>query len=192
MQIIVSNYSLEVKKMSKKTEQEKQTKMGKGGIIALLACGVVIIALLLVIIAMQLKGKAEPETNKRNVVVTPDNVQEVVKAMEEEDVVQAGSYEVTMNTTWNFKDGASASENAYVENAVSNTNDVYFDITLADTEENIYSSPVLPIGSHLEDITLDKALEAGTYDCVITYTLIDEEQKPLSTVRVSLTIIVES
>jgi hypothetical protein len=61
---------------------------------------------------------------------------------------------------------------------------------LADTEENIYSSPVLPIGSHLEDITLDKELEDGTYDCVMTYTLVDEDQNPLSSVRVSLTIVV--
>jgi hypothetical protein len=95
-----------------------------------------------------------------------------------------------MNTTWYFKDGASASDNAYVENSVSNTNNVYFDITLADTGENIYSSPVLSIGSSLEKITLDKALEDGTYDCVVTYTLVDEEQTPLSTVSVSLTIAV--
>jgi hypothetical protein len=176
---------------------EMQKKMTKGGAIGLVACGVVIIALLVVIIVLLATSKstgnetaAGAETPKRNVVVTPDNVEEVIQALEESDYVAPGSYEVTMNTTWNFKDGLSASDNAYVENSVSNTNDVYFDITLADTDENIYSSPVIPIGSHLEDITLDKELEDGTYDCVITYTLVDEEQNPLSTVRVSLTIVI--
>jgi hypothetical protein len=173
------------------SEDKKQKKIGKGGIITLSVCGVVIVALVVaVVILLNRGGETEAQTQKRNVVVTPDNVQDVIKDMEESDYTAPGSYEVTMNTTWNFKDGKSASENAYVENSTSNTNDVYFDITLADTEENIYSSPVLPIGSHLEDITLDKELEDGTYDCVITYTLIDEEQNPLSTVRVSMTIVV--
>jgi hypothetical protein len=177
--------------------QKLKKTIGKGGVIALGACGGVIIVLLVVVIVLLAKGKdtqtatsATESAPKRNVVVTPDNVDEVIAALDEDEVVSAGSYEVTMNTTWNFKDGASASDNAYVENAVDNTNDVYFDITLADTEENIYSSPVIPVGSHLENITLDKELEDGTYDCVVTYTLVDEDQNPLSTVRVSLTIVV--
>jgi hypothetical protein len=172
------------------SEDKKQKKKGKGGIIALVACGIVIIALLVVVIILLTRGDDEEETKKRNVVVTPDNVQEVIEEQKESDYVAPGSYEVKMNTTWNFKDGKSASDDAYVENSTTNTNDVYFDITLADTEENIYSSPVLPIGSHLEDITLDKELEDGTYDCVMTYTLVDEDQNPLSSVRVSLTIVV--
>jgi hypothetical protein len=130
------------------------------------------------------------ETKKRNVVVTPDNVEEVLQQLDESDKTTSGRYTVTMNTTWNFTDGSSASDNAYVENSVSNTNDVYFDITLADTEENIYSSPVIPVGSHLEDITLDKELDDGTYDCVVTYTLVDDDQNPISTVRVALTIVI--
>jgi hypothetical protein len=155
---------------------------------------VVIVALLAVVIVLLVRSSgtntAETTDEKRNVVVTPDNVDEVIADLADDDYVAPGSYEVTMNTTWNFKDGASASDNAYVENAATNTNDVYFDVTLADTDENIYSSPVIPLGGHLEDITLDKKLDDGTYDCVVTYTLVDEDQNPISTVRVSLTIIV--
>lgn len=177
------------------SEQEQKKKIGKGGVIALGICGAVIIVLLVVVIVLLVRNGSQTSTSaesepKRNVVVTPDNVQEVIDQLDSADYVTAGSYEVTMNTTWNFKDGASASDDAYVENSVENTNDVYFDITLADTEENIYSSPVIPIGSHLEDITLDKDLDAGTYDCVMTYTLVDSEQNALSTVRVTMTIIV--
>lgn len=179
-------------------DNEKNGKK-KGGGVALIICGVIIVALITVIAVMASQMKSdksskeaqETGTPKRNVVVTPDNVEEVLDNMKEEEFVAPGSYEVTMNNTWNFADGSSASENAYVENSTSNTNDVYFDVTLADTEENIYSSPVIPIGSHLENITLDKKLGKGSYDCVVTYTLVDKDQNPLSTVRVSLTINVE-
>ena len=178
--------------------QDNEEKRGnkKGGRIALVVCGIVIITLIVVVVVMACQmWKNNDETDgepKRNVVVTEDNVEEVIDNMAEEEFVPPGSYNVTMNNTWSFADGSSVSEDAYVENSTSNTNDVYFDITLADTEEKIYSSPVIPIGSHLENIALDKKLEKGSYDCVVTYTLVDEEQKPLSTVRVTLTINVEN
>jgi hypothetical protein len=174
-------------------EDKMRKGIGKGGIIAVSACGVVIVALLVAVVVLLARGKeGATETNKRNVVVTPDNVEEVIQQLSDDERVAPGSYEVTMNTTWNFKNASSASDNAYVENSTSNTNDVYFDITLANTEEKIYSSPVLPVGSHLENITLDKALDDGTYDCVITYTLVDDEQNALSSVRVSMKIVVGS
>ena len=79
-----------------------------------------------------------------------------------------------------------------VENDPKNTNDVYFDIVLAEDEEKvIYKSPVIPRGGHLEEIVLDEALEAGTYDCVVIYHAVDEEQNTLGTVRIALQIIVE-
>jgi hypothetical protein len=175
-------------------DKEKKS-IGKGGILIFSVCGIVIVALLVTVIVLLSSKEGESTTTgtqKRNVVVTPDNVDEVIQQLDKDEQVAPGSYEVTMNTTWNFKDGSSTSDNAYVENSVSNTNDVYFDITLADTDENIYSSPVIPVGSYLKDIALDKKLDDGTYDCVMTYTLVDEEQNPLSTVRVTMQIVVGS
>ena len=133
----------------------------------------------------------EPE-DKRNVVITKDNLEEVLKDMAEDDFVPVGSYETKMSSNWVFADGKSASKNAYVENVVANTHDVYFDILLSDTKERIYASPVLPIGSHLEAITLDKDLDAGTYDCILEYHLVDDEQNTISTVSFTLTIIVQN
>ena len=96
-----------------------------------------------------------------------------------------------MNSTWNFANGESPSSNAYVENAEANTNSVYFDVTLAETEETIYESPILPVGSHLENITLDTILQAGTYDCIVTYHLLDEKNISISTLKLTLTINIE-
>lgn len=57
---------------------------------------------------------------------------------------------------------------------------MYFDIVRSYNGENIYSSPIIPIGSHLEDITLNKSLEAGEYGCVLTYHLLDENEVSIS------------
>jgi len=78
-----------------------------------------------------------------------------------------------------------------VANSKDNTNSVYFDIYLAGNEETaIYESPIMPVGSHLENIALKEDLDPGTYDCVVKYNLVDEDGNDLSYVRVSLSIVV--
>lgn len=142
------------------------------------------------VIDTSVTSNAQP-AEKRNVVVNKDNVDEILKNLAEEDKTPPGNYEVTMSTTWDFPDGSSPSGNAYVENAVVNTNDVYFDVTLEDTGETIYKSPVIPVGSYLKNIELDKPLAKGSYSSIITYSLLDEEQNVLSTVSVGFVINVE-
>lgn len=174
------------------SEHRESNNKKKGGQIILAACVVIIIALAgAVIYLLSVKPASEiEETVRRNVVVNEENVEEVISSFAQERT-PAGSYEVTMNSTWNFTDGESPSGNAYVKNAETNTNSVYFDITLADSEETVYESPILPVGSFLEDITLDSVLPAGTYDCLMTYHLLDEDDKSISTVKLTLTIVIE-
>ena len=97
-----------------------------------------------------------------------------------------------MTLDWVCPDGASASSNALVRNEANNTNDVYFDLLLRDSQETIYESPVIPLGSYLDNIKLDKDLDAGTYRCVIVYHLLDENQNTVSTLNMGLTITVEN
>ena len=167
--------------------EQKNTK-SKGGII-LAVCIVVIVVLLGVVVYLLTSKKEEEEPVKRNIVVNEKNVEEVIEQLAEERT-PPGSYQVTMNTTWNFPSGDEPSVDAYVKNAEANTNAVYFDITRSDTEETIYESPIIPVGSWLEDITLDSSLPDGTFPCFITYHLLDEEDKSISTVKLTLTIIV--
>jgi len=138
------------------------------------------------------EGPREEEPEKRSVVVNQQNAEEVAEALIEQEPVPVGAYEVVMNSTWKFPDGASPSENAYVENIPANTNDVYFDVQLMDSGETIYESPVIPRGAYLDDITLNRDLDAGSYDGVLIYHLIDENQRTLSTLRMAITIIVDS
>lgn len=172
--------------------KEKERKAKKGGLVIIIA--VVIIAVLLgVILYLLLSRDTAPEEERRNVVITPENVERVLEEIDQKGEETApGYYTVTMNTTWRFKTGAEASADAVVENVATNTNDVYFDIVLESDEEKVlYRSPVIPRGGRLEEITLEEDLDAGTYDCVVIYHLIDEEQNTLSTLRVALQIIVE-
>lgn len=154
---------------------------------------VLIILVMAGVIAYLLMSRKPAEEERRNVVVTPDNVEEVIQQMEEEEYVAPGYYTVTMNFDWHFAAGDAVSEDAYVENAVENTNTVYLDLFLAEDEENaIYKSPVIPVGSSLEDIALDTPLSAGTYDCVAVYHLVDDDQNTISTLRVTVTVTVDN
>ena len=177
-------------------KEQKQNKTKKGGFVFGIIAVAIIAILTGVIIFLLLSQNAEPEEEKRNVVVTPENVESVLDDLaktEAQKTVAPGYYTATMNTTWHFATGDEASYDAVVENVETNTNDVYFDIVLEEDESKVLmKSPVIPRGGRLEDITLDESLEAGNYDCVIIYHLVDEDQNTLSTLRISITIIVES
>lgn len=171
--------------MDEQQEQQEKKKKGKGGLLVV----IVIIVLLGIIIFLLLHNK-DDEKERRNVLVTPENVESVLEAADEDEM--AGYYTVTMNPTWHFATGDEASYDSAVVNDAGNTNDVYFDVVLAEDESKVlYSSPIIPRGGQLDAIQLDEPLEAGSYDCVMIYHLVDEEQNTLSTLRVTLEIVVE-
>ena len=170
-----------------------QQVMKKGGASTKIIIGVagVIIVVLIGVIVYLLKPVEEEKKTPQ--IVTPDNVEEVIQGMQkEEEKVPVGAYEVTQNTEWIFKDGTSVSSNAFVENSTANTHMVYFVVTLRDTGEEVYVSPYIAIGASLDEITLDKDLDKGTYNAVITYHLVDDEFNDLSQVSMTMRIVVEN
>ncbi|MDD5831183.1 MAG: hypothetical protein PUD13_07945 [Lachnospira sp.] len=176
-----------------KNESTMLDKKSNNKIIFVIILLVVIIAALagaITYLVINRNGKTEDNTVKRNIVVNEQNVDKVIADMSKDEFTPVGSYEVTMNSTWNFKNGKAVSDNAYVKNAITNTNSVYFDVVRSDTGDTILESPILPVGSYLDKIALDKELVAGTYPCVCTYHLIDENNKPISEVSLKLTIII--
>ena len=183
--------------MAAETDNEKNEKKGgkKGGRTALIICLVAIIVLLGVIIYLLLRKQAPaPAENadtgpERETLVTEENAERVAEEFFKEppaDVPQ--EYVVTMNAEWTFEDGSKPSDNAYVENSNFNSTGVYFNIIRQDTGEVILESPIIPVGQNMSSIKLDKDLDAGTYDCVCEYHLVDDEGHTLTTVDVSVTI----
>lgn len=180
-------------RINQNASSESEQKSRKGLIIAVMCTLVAIIAIIACVILFLNPDKEQPadtaDEQKRNIVVTPDNLDEILDGIPEKNT--STNYEVSMNTKWTFADGESASSDAYVENGAVNSNAVYFDVVLSDNEDDvIYSSPIIPVGSHLEQITLDKDLDAGKYDCVIIYHLVDDNQNTISTLRLNLVITV--
>lgn len=164
---------------------ESKKNGGKKLLVAVLVLVIVALVGVIVYLVMQ-KEEAEEDGNDRGraVVLTEDNVE----AFENEGPVEDGYYLVTMNTTWEFDDGASESVNAYVANAKENSRTVYFDVFLSDTGERIYSSPYLPVGSELQNFKLEKDLAAGEYTAVVTYHLVDDEENEIDEVSAEVSI----
>lgn len=176
-----------------KTGQTQNSKK-RGLLIAIVVAVVLVIAVLVgVIIYLMTKPaeivEAKSETTARTTVLTEDNVEEVLS--EAATPVEAGYYNCQMNVEWSFVDSSQPSYNAYVANSTINTHTVYFDLHLEDSGELIYSSPYIPVGAELTDITLDADLPAGEYPAVVVYHLVDDNQQVLSTVSVTVTLYIE-
>jgi len=175
-------------------EQSNGNRVKRGGKVLIAAALIVIIVLLIVIVVLLLKRKAEPAAPiepaapERETLVTEENAEAVVEEMLSRDESIPKSYNVTMNTEWFFEDGSKPSPDAYVENSTENTTGVYFDVKIADTGETIFESPIIPVGESMSNIKLDKDLDAGTYDCVCTYHLVDDDGHTLTTLNVSVKI----
>lgn len=148
-------------------------------IVAVLGAVIIVLAL-----NSQTSNPSNQTTPRRDVLVTPDNIDEVLAEIQETNPDSA--YTASMNIDWYFEDGASPSSNAYIENAVENSRTVYFEVTLADTGEMVYSSPYIPVGSILQNPALTVDLDAGEYSAVCTYHLVDDDYNELSTVSVSV------
>lgn len=162
---------------------------------ALLMIGAIAVVAVLVGVICYLALRKEPEQEQRNYnrVVTPDNVEEIISQIDAEEHTPVGAYEVIMNTEWVFPDGSSPSDNAYVENSVNNLNTVFFTIALeTDKETDIYDSPFIEPGSYMEDIQLDVDLPAGKYNAVLTYHLVDGQEKEISHVSVNVTLTISN
>lgn len=184
---------------------DKTKGQNKSLIIICIVAAVIIAILIGIIIAMMYASKTDGsagaenstdsgETEKRPILITEDNIEQMAEQILNRDEPQGVpmSYQVTMNSTWEFEDGQSASKNAYVANSQNNETPVYFDVIRNDTQEVIYQSPVIPLGMDLDDIVLDVDLDAGNYECTLVYHLIDEEQNTLTTVNMWLMVKVEN
>ena len=183
--------------MADGTGQGAVVKSGSRAIVAVVS--VLVVALVGVVVALVMvlnRGEkvvyVEEEPTQRTRIVSEDNVQEVVENAVDLGSVKPGYYEVSMNMNWIFPDGASPSSNAFVENVPGNTNDVYFDVQLRDTGETVYESPLLPRGEQLSSVQLNRDLDAGEYDCIIIYHLVDDEQRTVSTLSLGMLLTVES
>lgn len=179
------------------TERTHDLKQSKLLLMIVATVAVVVIVILVGVIIYLLRKPADQPIadDKRGVdgvratVLTEENYEEVVSQANEP--VTDGYYSCKMNVEWNFASAAEPSYNAYVANSTSNTRTVYFDVTLEESGDLVYSSPYIPVGEELREITLDTELPAGDYSAIVTYHLVDDDHEELSTVSVAVTLHIE-
>ena len=163
--------------------QEEQKKKRKKIVIIILLLLLIIAAVVIFLIMKRPKR-----------VMTEENYKQISEEMDEQ--VQEGYFETYMNTDWTFPNGASESTNAILGNSPNNKKPIRCEVILADTEEVIYSTEVLPVGAELPPFKLDVDLDAGTYDAVCMVYLLDEEDDgsytDYSNAGFNVTIIVEN
>ena len=88
--------------------------------------------------------------------------------------VEQGMINISMNTSPVFEDGTSAG-NLLIVNSPSNNYPQIVYIVRKDTNEEIYRSGGIPVGSKVEYAKLNVDLPAGTYDCVAYFNNADPE-----------------
>ncbi len=86
--------------------------------------------------------------------------------------LEEGLINISMNTSPYFADGTSEG-NLMIVNEDMNRYPQVVEIIRNDTEECIYKSGAIPVGSKIEDAKLDADLPAGTYDCTAMFYNVD-------------------
>ena len=153
------------------SDDEKKKKVIKGVIIALF-----IIIIILLITSCVGKGESEgefdltPDENcKAGALSTPD-VDEIRKNLNEQ--VEKGMINISMNMNPVFESGTSEG-NLLIVNEEINTYPQIVEIYLKDSNELIYKSGGIAVGSCVEKGTLLVDLDEGSYDAVAYFNAVD-------------------
>lgn len=100
------------------------------------------------------------------------DVDKIVEGLNEK--VEEGMINISMNTSPNFANGTSTGNLMIVNESVNNYPQVV-EIVRNDTNEKIYTSGAIAVGSKIENAKLDVDLEKGTYDCTAMFYNVDPE-----------------
>jgi len=140
-------------------------------IILIFGCLVIVCAA--VIAAVLLLRKPDTNAVMAMPVVDQNNVSQISEQVSQK--VADGMFETHMNTNWKFPNGKSPSSNAVMGNSASNKYPFWFTVTLKDTKEVVYKSSVLPLGSQIKEVKLDKNLKKGSYDALVTVNMVKDD-----------------
>lgn len=106
--------------------------------------------------------------------------------------VQDGMITISMNTEPVFENGLSKG-NLIIENDTSNKHPQVVQIYRNDTNELIYNSSMIPIGSFINEDTLDVNLSKGDYKCTAYFNAVDEDTgEKLGTAGADITIHIQN
>lgn len=176
--------------------EKEKAKLSTTQKILIAGFAVIVVAVIVIGAVLLLRGSNTPDTAQvggpapGNVVIDEGNYADVIAELDRK--AKEGMFEVKMNSSWTFPDGKSASTDASVANSSANHKPFYFEVSVGETEEIIYTSPKVPVGSKVTGFALTKDLDAGTYDCVCTYHLLNDDDTIATSASVTVTVVVEN
>lgn len=101
----------------------------------------------------------------------PETLQDLYNEMLEK--AKEGTMALEMQTEANSSDGTEFS--CYIANAINNKYDMFVVIYNDETQEEIYRSGLIPVGSRIESFTSSKKLKPGTYVGTIVYNQVEDD-----------------
>ena len=116
--------------------------------------------------------------------------QEEVEAWLNEQL-EEGMINISMNTSPYFEDGASKG-NLMIVNETINRYPQKVQIIRNDTEEIIYTSGAIAVGSKIEAAALDVDLDAGTYECTALFHNLDNSGNIIGSAGAIITITIKN
>lgn len=174
------------------TEKKKKRAILIG--VVLLVIALVAVIVVLVSLLLRKNETLEDDGTPQGYVIDEENYQQIKDEMDEN--VREGYFETYMNTEWTFPDGTSETEDAVLGNSPNNTKPIRCEVLLADSNEVIFSTGVMPVGALLPAFKLDVDLDAGTYEAVCMVYLLNEMEdgtyQDYSSAGFNITIVVEN
>ena len=116
--------------------------------------------------------------------------QEEVEAKLNEQL-EEGMINISMNTSPYFEDGTSKG-NLMIVNETINRYPQKVQIIRNDTEEIIYTSGAIAVGSKIEAAALDVDLDAGTYECTALFHNLDNSGNIIGSAGAIITITIKN
>ena len=167
---------------SKKLETKAKAKKVLKYIIAVCSVMAIVVGIFGICFSRCSKGIEAPDNSITTGFETDENAVEGgwVSADEEKiqeelnSQVEAGYINISMNTTPVFEDGSSEGNLMIVNETINNYPQKVY-ISRNDTDELIYTSKGIPVGSKIEKAKLDVNLPAGTYECTAMFHNVDPD-----------------
>ncbi len=173
-----------------------QEKRGSGKKAAVVLLIVLLLAILGVLVGLLLRqeqhaDKVDSDGMDYEVnVITDDTdaLQDAVDRMVEK--AKEGQMALSMRTEAYSEDGRTFV--CYLGNSEQNRYDMFMVLYRDDTQEELYRTGLIPIGSHMEEFTLEEALEPGRYEATIVYNQVEEDRETVhAQVNVGILLIVK-
>jgi len=175
--------------------EEKKEKKGPSKKTIILVLGSVAIICAAVIIAILLLRDKTPDEQLFGTpgvalgVLDMENVDDIMNGVT--DKVEQGMFVTHMNLIWSFPDSNSPSTDAVMGNSAANNYAFWFTISVSG--DVVFTSGLMPTGTQISQIKLDKTLSAGTYPAVVHINMVDDDGNPVeSNMGISVTLVINS